>query len=317
MRLVLSALILSVGLAGCSGNPPKPDENVKLDPNHSLGLNILRAGGVDYIHSFKDTEVDAEVYKKVMRSNDVGVAVGSSVAVGATAHAANMIFSAGAFDSGVFLKTFDLSGIATTAFLSSMLSPKHPMTRHHAVMWIPQSLAKDEKEARALIAKTVFDAIQKSLPNGVESVPYVYKSERRLQANFAPCLEEKEQEKLRYRNCSAADSPDKYPYDSMSEDIDFYLVKRPEFVAGDEPMAWVGYVDGSLVGMQYICNQHKVSKGSYKQCLTYNVDLLNNFLKNLPQWVYLYEMDYGIKLGMVKQGGTGNLYPLLKPKSKS
>lgn len=313
MKKIVLSIFIYFGLVSCAGNQPKSDENVKLDPNHSLGINILRAGGVDYINSFKDAEVNAEVYKKVMRSNDVGLAVGSGVAVGAAAHAADMIVSAGAFDSGVFLKTFDLSGIATTAFLSSMLSPKHPMTRHHAVMWIPQSLAKDEKEARALIAKTVFDAIQKSLPNGVESVPYIYKSERRLQANFAPCLEEKEN--LRYRNCSAADSPDKYPYDSISEDIDFYLVKRPEFVAGDEPMAWVGYFDGMLEGMQYFCNQNKVSKDSYKQCLTYNTDLLNNFLKNLPQWVYLYEMDHGIKLGFVKQGGTGNLYPLLKPKT--
>lgn len=310
-----TTLLLSISafalMAGCAGNQPKPNENVSnYQPEHSMGMNILKAGGVKSLYDFKDTEVDSNLYQQIQRENSSEHAMVRGVAVGAAAEAASMISGTGTFSGGVFWDNFDMKGIAGATLLASLTSPKHPMSRNHIVMWVPEDLAKTESEAKKVVSGIVFYALKNSTPNMIE---YSYKGENRLQANIPVCL--KADDDTRYRNCTMEAELKDTPIIDNVDDIEFKLVERPDFVNGYTKKAWVGYYDGAIQSFSMMCHPNRVEDSDKAACSTYNKLKEDGFIENLPEWMYVYSMNHNTKLGIVKQGSTDVVYPLIKPKN--
>lgn len=311
MKKLIIGLTVSALLSGCAGNTPKPTADTnKYDNQYSMGMNLLRAGGVEALYEFQDTKVDSKLYEQIKRDNSAEHGAVNTVATTAAIDGALMIASTGSFDAGLLWNNFDLTGIAGAAILAQLTSPKHPMSRSHAVMWIPESKAKTAEQAQDFLANTLFRAMNDAM-SSLPTINYQYNNEQRVQADVDVCKQG--DQTSRYRNCTMEASVADTPYVDFAEDVEFRLVKKPDFVAGEEQMAWVGYYDGWIDGLSMHCYGKRTN--DKEACKSFNKERKANFLKNLPEWIYIYDMNHKTKLGMVKQGSTGVAYPLLMPKS--
>ncbi len=313
MKKIILAVSVAFLIAGCAGNQSKSlNDSYAYDKSKSYGMNILRAGQVKTLYAFKDTEIDSDLYKQIMRANSAEYQVVQDVTVNVGMNAIAMQAVAGTIDTGLLASNINFGSLIGKSVLMSALSPKHPMSRWHGVVWVPQSKAKNEKEAKQVIQDTIYSASLAAIPGGTKPLTYNNNGNKRLYAKHPACVNT---ELSSGKNCTSEIGSDKYPYENIADDIDFELVKKPSFISGDSEYAWVGYYNGPFFQFQFFCKDYMVSKAAAESCSSYNTELMGNFSKNLPEWMYYYVTDHKTKLGTVYQGTTGKEFPLLIPKS--
>ena len=297
--LLTIALILT--LSGCVTSPPKVETNYVADPSHSVGWNMLKASGVTEMNAFKEVEISDEAYEEMAGKGVIKSGVRSVVVAGG----ATTALVAGAGSSLSSIRGLPVGQIFLGGIVSSMVAPSAPMMKDRAMYWIPESMASNEDEAQEVLRQALLEATMNIADKHDSTLvmhgPVFGTKEEKLRLDTAICYE---------FNCLASTSSDSYDYRNPA-DVDFKLVKRPDFVKGSSERVWSGRFDGVIWEEQFKCSKFKVEPENRALCEYHNETIKSTFHKALPEWIYRYSFDVDKRMGVVYQEQTGAVFPLV------
>jgi len=308
-KLVLT-ILTTISLTACVTSPAKVSSDYQTDPNSSIGMNILKAAGTPELNVFREVELSDEDYAKVTETNAVGQGV-TAVGIGVATSSALMV-SAGNSLGSALSTSFGKSSMGSlfgVGVLGAMAAPTNPMLVDRTMYFVPQSMANSESEAQEVVMSELYKATM-SVAEGYQTTkvrhgPLLGFNYDYLRLDTDICSD---------KNCLAGLEKDAFSYETPS-DVDFKLVKRPSFIAGDSEYVWVGRYDRYVWKEQFRCKTLKVAAENRALCEYHNEQVKDKFYKALPTWLYRYTLDRDSRVGVVYQGGTGVAYPLIKKKS--
>ncbi|MBN2864391.1 MAG: hypothetical protein JXK16_00115 [Thiotrichales bacterium] len=272
-------------------------------------MNILKAAGTPSLNVFKEVELSDEDYAKVTQTNAVGQGVTAAGISVATSSA--LMVSAGSSLGSALSTSFGKTSVGSmfgAGILGAMAAPTNPMLVSRTMYFVPQSMAKSESEAQEVVMSELYKATM-SIAEGYQTSkvrhgPLLGLKYDYLRLDTDVCSD---------KNCLAGLEKDAFSYETPS-DVDFKLVKRPSFIAGDSEYVWVGRYDRYIWKEQFRCKTLKVAAENRALCEYHNEQVKDKFHKALPNWMYRYTLDRDSRVGVVYQGGTGTTYPLIKKK---
>jgi hypothetical protein len=293
MRILNKILLTGavVGLTGCGTTQHKPEKantpvaNYTYNDKDSKGLNLLKYANVSRVEDFKDVKVSAKEIKKGTTGLDVGV---KTVAVGATTGAILGLSSA-----------VNVAELFTGGFIIGAGNRSSSMRTQYTLMFIPESLAKNKKEASELIVKSLSNAVIKTIndrPLKEVHHKHLFGKDTYQKLDIPQCQKHK-------RDCNLVTDTSKGYYQDPSK-IALTLVPKPDFLEGNSQKIWVGSLENYYPSFG-------VCRSRDKECEKQNEKDKKTLLSNLPSWMYGYTMYFPNKVPTLTQFGLMTQMPLV------
>jgi len=290
-KLLLALLATTTGImSGCSFSPTREEAN-HLDPNHSMAYNILQAGGIDDLNKFKEPRIPYKEYKRIEDKRHQFIKNSNAASWVASSTINNI--------AGSSLSSFGV-GLGL-GFLSSLTAGLPAYQKTRIVFWMPKNLAKNEDEANLVMTNMIIKAYKPSwtkYPHKLVAKKFLFGAIGYMGYFKAPGCGKDE------TNCDVV-------YKRSGNPIDFNIESGsvPDFIntKHSRESVWVGNEDHIEFYRPFCRGEDESNPEEAEKCGEFNLSVMPSFIKNLPDWAYVYYE------GTVFQGGMKNFYPYALP----
>lgn len=264
-RLGRNLLVVGTAMALLAGCAQKPYKSYKYNDRHSYAYNVAKAGNItDRLH---DAKVPEEEYSHII----------NSAGYGAFDTAASALSAPSGFTS------LQAGGIALGGAISRWHKENSKLDgdRLQYLAWMPESMAKDDDEAKKIMESIIVEAANKTFDQ--------------LHLNT---LEKVQTKMTGYRFDVTEQTKNKSAWDCGEGKCRFMyavqepkFVKTPSFLEGPKNQKRYAFIYNGKYGSVFNLenwNALLVQGKDYDRTLADATTFFATFSKNLPEWVYVY-----------------------------